>query len=122
MSLLIDGTIMVLLIGALCYAYLVDMRVRRLVAALRDLAPMIEEFSEAVDKSESSASAIKHATHALQTQSERQAERKAAPAEPVRRKPVAKRKPSTNADGMVPVVGKSDLVRGFFDTVRSREA
>lgn len=62
MSQLIDGLMLLLLVGTLGYAFLVDRRVRKLMTALSDLEPMVGRFSEAVDKSETSVSALRTAT------------------------------------------------------------
>ncbi|WP_238372818.1 flagellar motor switch protein [Heliomarina baculiformis] len=120
MSLLIDILILALLAGVLGYAYLVDRRVRNLVAVLRDLEPVVGQFSAAVDKSEDSVAAMKSVTESLQ-------EQKAAAAAVPRQtetpsfhsiRPTAQKKPA----GVASVTGKADMVRSFFDTVRSREA
>ena len=131
MSLLIDLVILALLVGVLGYAVLVDRRVRRLVAVLREMEPMIDDFSAAVDKSETSVSAMKSLTRTFETRAAREAldgrgdgradgradGRGEGPAFRTSRQP----EPRPTA-GVASVTGKADLVRGFFDTVRSREA
>ena len=52
---LIDLAIIALLAGTIGYAWLIDRRVRALMTALRDIAPMVSAFSEAVDRSEHAA-------------------------------------------------------------------
>ena len=122
MSLLIDLVILALLAGVLGYAFMVDRRVRRLVAVLREMEPMIDDFSAAVDKSESSVSAMKSLTQSIETRAARDARdgrdpRGEGPAFRTSRQP----EPRPTA-GVASVTGKADLVRGFFDTVRRREA
>ncbi|SFP65327.1 hypothetical protein [Tranquillimonas alkanivorans] len=128
MAILIDALILVLLAGTLGYAFLVDRRVRALVAALRDLQPMVGEFSAAVDKSESS---VKQ----LRTAAERLSEEQAAPAVETRREPelsapkseqapffLSTRGERRTSPGVTRVTGKTDLVRSFFEQTRSRGA
>ena len=50
-SALIDIIIIVLLIGTLVYAFVLDRRVRKLMASLKDMEPMVGAFSNAVDQS-----------------------------------------------------------------------
>lgn len=123
MSLSIDIIILVLLAGVLAYAYLVDRRVRNLVAVLRDLEPMIGKFSEAVDKSEDSVTAMKFVTESL-----RRGPQRSAPREPelsaalaAAREAQREEEPSRPA-GVASVSGKADMVRSFFDTVQGRQS
>ncbi len=124
MSLLIDFSILALLAGVLAYAWLVDRRVRRLVALLRELEPVVGAFSAAVDKSEDSVSAMKSVADSLETMGQRKPEfhrssmLREDPAPAFR----SSRHPSARPAGVASVSGKADLVRSFFDTVRSREA
>lgn len=132
MALLIDISILLLLAGTLGYAFLVDRRVRGLMAALRALEPVVGAFSEAVDRTETSVRALRadapprpapnridepvltrtpapHATPQAEGATELtfQSTRSAAPPLP---------------PGMTRVTGKSDLVRGFFETARGTGA
>ncbi|MBU0778835.1 MAG: flagellar motor switch protein, partial [Alphaproteobacteria bacterium] len=50
MSAVIDIVIMVLLVGTLTYAVILDRRMRKLMATLRDMEPMVTAFSNAVDQ------------------------------------------------------------------------
>ena len=61
MSFAIDIAVLVLLVGTLGYAWLVDRRVRRMMEAMREMEPMIGSFSQAVDRSESTVSALRAA-------------------------------------------------------------
>ncbi|GAA4228904.1 flagellar motor switch protein [Sagittula sp. NFXS13] len=111
MSFLIDIAILVLLVGTLTYAWLVDRRVRTLMHVLREMEPMIGDFSAAVDRSESSVSALR--SLGQKAEPERQRE------EPSFRS--TRERPKRPA-GATKATGKSELVRGFFETVREREA
>lgn len=136
MALLIDATILLLLGGTLGYAFLVDRRVRALMAALQALEPVVGAFSEAVDRSESSVRALR-GTPAKRAEEPPLTRAATQPAPAVAVAPatapqagaagIAFRSARPEAPTLLPpgvarVTGKSDLVRGFFDTVRSREA
>ncbi len=122
MPFLINVLILAMLGATMLYALVLSRRVERLMAVLTEMEPLVQEFSAAVDKSESSVGQLKSA--ALEAMSSfasmvtPPAERDAAGAEmesPAtfvsrRRKPVA---------GMTRISGKSDLVKSFFDRTRS---
>lgn len=155
MTLLIDTLILALLAGTLGYAFLVDRRVRGLMHALRDLQPIVGEFSAAVDKSESSVAALRHATDRMDepvigrsapvtpqpssravvmaakpdaAQAPTQAAPAPAPMQPDDAEPRAeavfssRRATENEAFGASRVANKSDMVRGFFEAIRAREA
>lgn len=112
MSLIIDIAIIVALLAAVAYGCVLSHRLSRLMQILRDLEPAISAFSQAVDKSQSSATGLRAA--AIQLAEEvGQAKGRAAPARPLptRARPVA----GTAADG-----DKSDMVRGFFNNLQAR--
>ncbi|MFU8863102.1 MAG: flagellar motor switch protein [Rhodobacterales bacterium] len=140
MALLIDMIILLLLLGTLTYAFLVDRRVRTLMAALKALEPVVNQFSSAVDRTEDSVKSLR-AEGAARTASKREDEppltRTAAQMpnqsahSPAGSTPdlvfrsvrmPARATPAQLPPGMARVTGKADLVRGFFDTIRSREA
>ncbi len=54
MPTIIDGLTILLLIGSIAYGYVVSRKVRRLMATLHELQPLVRQFSHAVDKSEQS--------------------------------------------------------------------
>lgn len=126
MSFLIDMAILVLLVGTLTYAWVVDRRVRVLMAALRELEPMIGSFSAAVDKSESAVSALRAAgEQAADSRGRRQREPEVSRSEAARGEAPSfrsSRERPNRPSGTTSVSGKSELVRGFFETVRNREA
>ena len=49
MATIIDSLIVVLLIGSIGYGYVVSMKLRKLTATLKQLEPLVEQFSSAVD-------------------------------------------------------------------------
>ena len=105
---LIDAIILVSLCGTVAYAWVLDRRVRKLMHVLRELKPMVSAYSEAVDRSERSLTALK--------------------AESARTEPPAPTRPAAKPTSPKPApkVGqsassKSDLVRGFFDLTRDTE-
>ncbi len=132
MTLVIDGVILALLAGTLGYAFLVDRRVRMLIAALKDLQPMVGEFSAAVDKSETSVAALKDAAEGLTdpVRAPRAAAASTGAAPEAGEASTtsggmffqSRRASARVAVGVAPIAGKSDLVRSFFETARGREA
>lgn len=114
MSLVIDIALLVLLVGTLAYAFIVERRVRVMMQALRELEPLVGEFSAAVDRSESTVSVLKSLGQSVQAPfARREAEAPTAPTQQTARS-------APRSSTGIPM--KSDLVRGFFETVRSREA
>lgn len=120
----INALILVLLVGTISYIYLVDLRVRKLLSALNSLEPMVGQFSEAVNRSETSLKDFKSATSPT----------KSAPHKVKRPKEPAKgesaesnlsfesnRKSLQTHVGRITLPGKTELVRSFFETARSQE-
>lgn len=97
-SLLIDCVILCALFGALVYGVILARRIARLQAALVELAPALQAFCDAVDQSERSVADIRRETERL--------ERVAV--QPPTSPEKAKKKDRT------------DLVRMFFETARTR--
>lgn len=137
MALLIDMIILLLLVGTLAYAFLVDRRVRALMGAMQALEPMVDQFSSAVDRTETTVQSLRAATERapVRREDEPPLTRTAAPAlaaaasgGAVKSRPAFRSASSPEPavsqlpPGMTRVSGKSDLVRSFFDTIRSREA
>ncbi|WP_375690009.1 flagellar motor switch protein [Pseudooceanicola sp. LIPI14-2-Ac024] len=123
MSLIVDIAILALLIGTLGYAFMVDRRVRKMMQALQDLEPLIGSFSEAVDRSESAVTVLKSLGQTVQAPfGSRRGSREEPPATRGEGAFRSSREPArgSRSSGGIPV--KSELVRGFFETVRSREA
>ena len=118
MPLVIDLVMLVLLAATVAYAVLVERRVRALMQVLSELEPMVGEFSAAVDKSETSVGLLRGLAQGL-------------PASILRRTSGdgeagasfhAGREPPARPPGVKHIAGKSDLVRDFFETARSRGA
>lgn len=121
MSYMIDVLILVLLAGTLGYAFLVERRVRNLMRILRDMEPMVGEFSAAVDKSENSVTMLRAVADKVRTpfsSAPQKAEDDTADIVSFR----STREMPSRPVGVTSVSGKSDLVRGFFETARSRGA
>ncbi|KGM46948.1 hypothetical protein [Pseudooceanicola atlanticus] len=128
MSFLIDVLILVLLGGTLGYAFLVDRRVRMLMSVLKEMEPMVGQFSQAVEKSESSVSMLKAMTEKVRTQPAANSAPAAAPTQQQAQPQPdvvsfrTSREKASRPAGVTRVSGKSDLVRGFFETARTRGA
>ncbi len=119
---IIDGFIIVLLAGAIGYGFMISTKVRRLMAVLEELEPMVEAFSNAVDKSETSVEAMKDNLDAQQAAT--QAEVDAGYAVDTSPQEDAQtfsssRGQAVRMPGMQIVKDKKDLVRMFFEASRS---
>lgn len=116
MPLVIDLIMLVLLVGTVAYAFLVERRVRALMQVLTELEPMVGEFSAAVDKSESSVGMLRSLAQALPGSLAGRGAPKAGEAA------APDREAAPRPAGVRRIAGKSDLVRGFFEAARGREA
>lgn len=116
MAAIIDGVIILLLIGSISYGYMVSRKVRVLMATLKDLEPLVEEFSTAVDKSEYSVARMRENL----AEAERQPEPAPAwqPQAPEETAFSSRRgaAPAQEMPGRRVVRDKKDLVRAFFET------
>jgi hypothetical protein len=92
---IIDSLIVVLLIGSIGYGYVVSMKLRKLTATLKQLEPLVEQFSSAVDKSEQSVPPEETAASFASRRATKQA--------PVER------------NGVRVVRDKKEMVRAFFE-------
>lgn len=116
-----DAVIVMMLIGGILYAHMVNRKVKRLVAALRELEPAVKEFSRAVDKSEASVSQMQRSlTQAITNDPpSRSAEMSSGTADQAL---FSSRRVAEVRDMGVKVIrDKQDLVRQFFDATRTRE-
>lgn len=135
LSLLIDGFIITLLAAAIVYGMIISRRVDRLMNLLRDLEPIVQEFSAAVDKSEKSVEDMRVATERKvqidrrEPAVTRRAEAPAAEPAPApqgsgifasRRGRGSEDKAGAQPIGLIRLGAKADLVRGFFESTRSR--
>lgn len=131
MPALIDILIIVLLLGTLVYAFILDRRVRALMATLKEMEPMVGAFSSAVDQSARSVEDLRDLSTKVQraeppVQRDAPQHRKAA-AEPTAagQSPAemraARLKGRSQVRGQAAVQGKSELVRTFFDITKERK-
>jgi hypothetical protein len=67
-KILIDSLIITLLIASLGYGVMVTRRLKILMAAIKELEPLVQEFSIAVDKSESSVNEMKRSLDTAHTE------------------------------------------------------
>ena len=121
---IIDAVIIVLLIGSITYGYLVSRKVRLLMATLKELEPLVEEFSSAVDKSEYSVLQMRQNLEVAERRPEPAPEPEPQPQPQMdtafssrRHVPVPPEQP-----GVRMVRDKKDLVRAFFDTAETARA
>lgn len=111
---IINGMILTLLIGAIGYTYLMDLKVRKLLVALKELEPMVGQFSKAVEQSETSLEKFKQATTL------NSAEETVGPTN--KREQLTfetNRKPRQTQVGQISLSGKSELVKSFFETAEN---
>ncbi len=130
-SALIDIIIIVLLIGTLVYAFVLDRRVRKLMASLKDMEPMVGAFSNAVDQSTKSVEELRDLSvqvrrpePPVQKQPAQPTARAPEPAidgESPAQKRAARLKNRAPVRGQTAVQGKSELVRTFFDITKERK-
>ncbi|NKX41571.1 flagellar motor switch protein, partial [Rhodobacteraceae bacterium R_SAG2] len=120
MPALIDIIIIVLLVGTLVYAFILDRRVRALMATLKEMEPMVGAFSNAVDQSAKSVEDLRDLSTRVQrpeppVQREATPPRQAAPEPaPAGQSPAqmraARLKGRAQVRGQAAVQGKSELV------------
>ena len=120
---IIDGVIILLLMGSIGYGYMVSRRVRALTAMLKDLEPLVEEFSSAVNKSENSVSQMRESIDAVERSARAeakfvQAEEANSAAAFASRRAAA---PTPDVPGLRVMRDKKDLVRKFFETTATVE-
>ncbi len=109
---LTDIFIIALLLGAIGYGWYVSRKVQVLMAALKEMEPLVKEFSSAVDKTEDSVNQLKLNLEEP-VQPEMTEEEEDEPMFATRRQPAHK------IPGARVVRNKQDLVRRFFETSRS---
>lgn len=133
MPALIDIIIIVLLVGTLVYAFILDRRVRKLMDSLREMEPMVGAFSSAVDQSAKSVEELRDLSAKAArpeppvqrpaTAPTRAAKPTPAPAEgqsPAQER-AARLRGRVPVRGQAAVKGKSELVRTFFDITKERK-
>ena len=115
MAAIIDSVIILLLIGSITYGYLVSRKVRLLMVTLRELEPLVDEFSSAVDKSQTSVAQMRETIEV----SEKAPEPEAATAPAPEKAAFSTRRaapPTPEIPGLRHVRNKKELVRAFFDS------
>lgn len=115
-TLFINALIITLLAGAICYIYIIDSRVRKLLSALNALEPMVGQFSQAVDQSETSLKEFKTAASAVVSNTQDQ--NTSTKANKTRENNL---KPPHSHVERVSLPEKRDLVRSFFETARTQK-
>ena len=130
MSVLINGLFVVMLAVMMLYGVVITRRVRKLMAVLAEMEPLVREFSAAVDKTEQSVSRIRTAARDLAGEPAAAPDSRAEPGLAVtftsrRHQPVANPIAGPIAGpipgpiaGMTRVTGKADLVKSFFERGR----
>lgn len=123
MSAIIDGVIILLLAGSITYGYLVSRKVRLLMATLKDLEPLVEEFSYAVDKSQNSVAQLRRNIDAAEPPA---APQPAADLQATRPETAFEARHRTQEGqvglGMRVMRDKQDMVRAFFDNADAAQA
>ncbi|TDK50195.1 flagellar motor switch protein [Antarcticimicrobium luteum] len=118
-----DILIILLLAGSVGYGVMISRRVQKLMASLEALEPLVREFSEAVDKSETSVNALRdNLAEGLSAPHDGAADGAGYGAgEDAGDAPAfsSRRHAQRRLPGVQVVRGKQDLVRRFFETSRS---
>lgn len=122
-GMIVDAVTILLLIGSITYGFLVSRKVRLLMQTLKELEPLVEAFSDAVDKSEHSVVLLRENLEEAHRQpAETPASQAPRPAEggtfSTRRDAGESQR---DLPGMRVVRDKQDLVRAFFETSRTAE-
>lgn len=115
-SMILDLTIVALLGGCLIYGFLVSRKLKKFSAVLAGLDPMITEFSQAVDKSETSARMVKESLIESAKQSAAPAKSEPVP-EPAKKVELGLFS-STHRSQKSEVNKRRDLIKGFFEASR----
>jgi phage shock protein A len=133
-GIIIDIVIVTLLVCAVGFGLVLERRVKRLMAALAELQPAVDQFAQAVDRTEGSVHALQAAsanaagaprgTRAAQAPDPQAGKAASGGAVPNLRnlRNQAARSVRSAAPGTARVEGKSDLVRSFFEAAERRQA
>ncbi|MCE8008974.1 flagellar motor switch protein [Aestuariivita sp.] len=117
-AMITDAVIIIMLIGGITFAQIVNQRVKRLMALLHELEPAVQQFSQAVDKSE--ASVVQMQRSLSQGLAAEPQVRTGAHDLPDEQPLFSSRRVTDVRDMGVRVIrDKQDLVRRFFDATRS---
>lgn len=121
MAMIIDCVIILLLIGSITYGYIVSRKVRLLMGILKDLEPLVEEFSSAVEKSQDSVSQMRDRIEVAEQVQQVQPEAEAEPEVAAQSTFASRRAAPVETPGMRVMRDKKELVRAFFDTQSTAE-
>lgn len=111
-SVIVDAVIIVLLAGSVGYGYLISRRVQALMLALQELGPVVDMYSDAVDKS---------ATSVLKMQDQvKTAASEASETDHAARYGTSTLGRMTRLPGVRAVSDKKELVRMFFESNRAK--
>lgn len=114
MTHIVDAIILALLCGAVCYAFYLHRRIRKLMAALEGLRPVVETFSEAIDRTEGSVIRLRSVAETLPAQRGGDWRGHADAPSPSMQE--------LRAAAVMRMPAKPDLIRSFFDDARKRHA
>ena len=123
-ALIVDGIIVILLAGSIAYGYRVSKKVQVLTQVLRDLEPLVEQFSFAVDQSEASVNSMKESISDAERVERRSAAKNMAAQETPRGSDMPflhRSRAKPDFPGVNVVRDKSDLVKRFFELSRSEQ-
>lgn len=119
-----DIVLIGLLFASIGYGFLISRKVRQLIQFLKELEPLINEYSEAVERSEASLSQLKTKLQSEELAETPKAEETTFPTSAIfasERKPVfaTNRAPREAAPGVQVVRHKKDLVQHFFHSAQA---
>ncbi|NRB02713.1 MAG: flagellar motor switch protein [Rhodobacteraceae bacterium] len=126
-AIIVDAIIMCLLAGSLAYGYRVSRKVQVLMQTLKELEPLVEQFSWAVDKSEQSVNTMRASiSDAERVEKTLENARRAPEPQPEPRDKqkgldmpfLRKRAAEPEFPGVKLVQDKNDLVKRFFELTR----
>ena len=109
MAMIIDSVIILLLIISITYGYMVSRKVRLLMATLKDLEPLVEEFSSAVDKSHDSVGQMRESIEVAEQVHEPE------PTTPIPTSFASRRAAIAETPGVRVMRDKKEMVRAFFE-------
>ncbi len=114
-ALITDIVIILMLAGGIAFAAIVNRRVKRLMALMHELEPTVQQFSQAVDKSEHSVAQMQHTLSQKLAEDDERAEGPEQAPEPLF---TTGRVSQTRDMGVRVIRDKQDLVRRFFEVPR----
>ncbi|ETX28910.1 hypothetical protein [Roseivivax isoporae] len=123
-GLFIDMMIMALLLGAIGFGLVLERRVRRLMQVLQELQPAVDQFAQAVDRTEETVVALRGRTSGREApapQPETAATR-LSPLPTMRNLRNQAARAMQAGTGVAAVEGKADMVRSFFETAQRRQS